>query len=79
MTDAEKRQAKRIIRNLRAIEQRIFSLIEALQAGQEYTDEHYPWDDAFHEMQLIAGGLPVVCDLIRNIQAHLSHPTDFRP
>lgn len=67
MTPAEKRQAQRIIRNAKHTERRLFNLIEELQSGIT-DDAEMSWESVTDELRSIQESLPLLFDLVRNIQ-----------
>lgn len=71
MNAAEKRQAQRIIRNARKVERHLFELISSLQEGS--TEGAYPfdWEEARHQLWKVQRELPLLFDLVANIQGHL--------
>lgn len=64
MTQSERRQAMRVIRNARNLERVLFELIAELQDAEE----SYDWASAAHELQQVADGLPLLQDLVKNIK-----------
>ena len=66
MTQSERRQAMRVIRNARNLERVLFELIAELQDAL-HGDEPYDWQSAAHELQQVADGLPILQDLVANV------------
>lgn len=67
MNQQERRQAHRIIRNAREAESYFFELIEELQEASHENAADYDWLCALDKLQSIQERLPVLVDLVRNI------------
>lgn len=68
MTAQEKRQANRLVRNARTVEADLFELINELQEASVNGADPYDWESARDKLHTIQGHLPLLFDLVNNIQ-----------
>lgn len=68
MTTGEKRQAARIIRNLRIPERLLFDCISQLQDAMHEDEAFCDWDGLHLMLRSIGDSLPMICSLVTNIQ-----------
>lgn len=73
MTEQEKRQAARIVRNAKAVEHLLFGMIAELQDGMRSEGEHFEWESINDNLRQVQDGLPLLFDLVRNIQREVPH------
>lgn len=70
MNAQEKRQANRIIRNARQLERESFEMIQELQDAMHDAEPH-DWGSTLHHLNLIRESLPLLFDLVENIQREM--------
>jgi hypothetical protein len=68
MSAGEKRQAFRILRNAREAERGLFQLITDLLAGTSGDNNEHDWADTMAQLEKLESQLPVLKDLVKNIQ-----------
>lgn len=68
MSPQERKQASRIIRNARMPERELFDLIEELQHATHDEYAEYDWQSAKDHLVRIQDALPLLFDLVANIQ-----------
>jgi hypothetical protein len=71
MNAIEKRQAQRIVRNALHPERHFFELVGELQQAREPNAAEYDWQSAMDHLLAIQDALPVLFDLVRNVQREM--------
>ena len=72
MTNQERRQANRIIRNAKEMERNVFELVAILQEGNYADNDQFPWDDVGPKLHTIQSYWQVVMDLLINTQKEVA-------
>lgn len=72
LRNQQSRQAARILRNSRVLEQRLFRLIETVREAACNEFKEFDWHDVSEQCECCRGELQVVCDLVGNIRRAMS-------
>lgn len=78
MTQLEKRQVNRVIRNLRAVEFRVFDLVSELLYVSAAEGEVYNWESVDHQLVNIRSLLNYSLSLVNNTRLEMGEVVEDR-